>query len=52
MKKEIVEILEYLKVTTKENTSKEQFNIDMDKYKLEDILEAFKIKRNNNDSAT
>ena len=47
MNEQVKEILEYLKTATQENTTKEQFNKDMDKYKLEDILEAFNINREN-----
>jgi hypothetical protein len=51
MNSQVEEILDYLKVTTKDNTSKEQFNKDMDKYRLDDIFEAFCINRENEEEA-
>lgn len=45
MKEKVKELIDYLRVTTKENTSKEQFAKDMEKYNLEDILQAFDVVR-------
>lgn len=45
MKAEVQEILDYMRVTTQENTTKEQFHADMEKYELPDILEAVTLLR-------
>jgi len=45
MRVEVQEILDYLRVTTQENTTKDQFSKHLDKYDLSDILEAVTLLR-------